>query len=58
MAQHQVCTRINRRVGNFYLVVQYLLIQPPVVASDDDVCLAAQRRLLGSILKAKGLRTD
>ena len=44
MAHHEVGTRINRRVGNLHLVVQYLVIQAPVMAGDDDVCPAAERR--------------
>jgi hypothetical protein len=40
MAHHEVCTRLNRRVGNLYLVVQHFMIQTPVMAGDDHVCLA------------------
>src|SRR5262249_23041385 len=46
MAHHEVGTHVNRRVGNLYLVIQHLVLQAPVMAGDDRVCPAAERRSL------------
>ena len=55
MAHHEVGTCINRHACNLHLVVQYLVIQTPVVAGNDDVCPATECRHILTELRQRPL---